>query len=96
MSDNLDAFEQELLQAYEDGKLQSEELSPGRMAEFKAAAQSTFLYDQPVEVCLSKADLMHIQLRAAQEGVPFQTLIASVLHKFVNGQLLEKRLGGPV
>ena len=63
------------------------------MEEFKTAALSTFLYDQHVDVCLSKSDLVNIQLRAAQEGIPYQTLIASVIHKFINGQLLEKQLG---
>jgi len=93
MSDHLDAFEQDLLQAYENGELRSENLSQGQMEAFKAAAQATFLYDQHVDVCLSKSDLVNIQLRAVQEGVPYQTLIASVIHKFVNGQLFEKQLG---
>ncbi len=93
MSNNFDAFELDLLQAYENGELQSENLSQNQIGEFKAAAQSTFLYDQHVDVCLSKSDLVNIQLRAAQEGIPYQTLIASVIHKFINGQLLEKQLG---
>ena len=93
MSNNFDAFELDLLQAYENGELQSENLSQGQMEEFKTAALSTFLYDQHVDVCLSKSDLANIQLRAAQEGIPYQTLIASVIHKFINGQLLEKQLG---
>ena len=93
MSNNFDAFEQDLLQAYENGELQSENLSQGQMEEFKTAALSTFLYDQHVDVCLSKSDMANIQLRAAQEGIPYQTLIASVIHKFINGQLLEKQLG---
>ena len=93
MSNNFDAFEQDLLQAYENGELQSENLSHNQIEEFKAAAKSTFLYDQHVDVCLSKSDLVNIQLRSAQEGIPYQTLIASVIHKFINGQLLEKQLG---
>jgi len=44
-----------------------------------------------VNIRLSAADLMDIQARAYEEGVPSQTLIASVLHKYVSGRLHEKR-----
>lgn len=44
-----------------------------------------------MNIRLSAADLMDIQARAYEEGVPYQTLIASVLHKYVSGRLHEKR-----
>jgi predicted DNA binding CopG/RHH family protein len=85
-----DELEKDLLDAYESGELISEGPSKTEKDKFKAAAQATFLKDRRVNIRLSSADLMDIQARALEEGVPYQTLIASVLHKFVSGRLIEK------
>lgn len=85
----LDASEQELLNAYEKGELKSTSPSKARLAKFKATASATFLKEKRVNIRLSKPDLMDIQARALEEGLPYQTFIASVLHKFVSGRLLE-------
>jgi predicted DNA binding CopG/RHH family protein len=85
----LDAFEQEILSSYEQGELKSSSPSKATLAKFKAAASSTFLKEKRVNIRLSTPDLMDIQARALEEGLPYQTLIASVLHKFVSGRLVE-------
>jgi predicted DNA binding CopG/RHH family protein len=85
----LDAFEKDLLAAYEKGELKSTSPSKTKLAKFKAAATATFLKDKRVNIRLSTPDLMDIQARALEEGMPYQTLIASVLHKFVSGRLVE-------
>jgi predicted DNA binding CopG/RHH family protein len=85
-----DAFEEDILQAYERGELKSVSPSKARIDEFKAAARATFIKDRRVNIRLSSADLMDIQARALEEGIPYQTLIASVLHKFVTGRFVEK------
>ena len=97
-----DKFEQDMLKAYEVGVLKS--ISPGKAAlsKFKAAASATFIKERRVNIRLSSPDLMDIQARALEEGLPYQTLIASVLHKYVAGRLIEKpsrltsRAGGRV
>jgi predicted DNA binding CopG/RHH family protein len=85
----LDAFEQDVLSAYEKGELKSTSPSKAKLAKFKAAASATFLKEKRVNIRLSTPDLMDIQARALEEGLPYQTLIASVLHKFVSGRLVE-------
>jgi predicted DNA binding CopG/RHH family protein len=85
----LDAFEKDLLTAYEKGELKSTSPSKAKLARFKAAATATFLKEKRVNIRLSTPDLMDIQARALEEGMPYQTLIASVLHKFVSGRLVE-------
>jgi predicted DNA binding CopG/RHH family protein len=85
----IDAFEQEILDAYEKGELKSTSPSKAKLAKFKAAATATFLKEKRVNIRLSSPDLMDIQSRALEEGMPYQTLIASVLHKFVSGRLVE-------
>ena len=85
----LDAYEKDILNAYEAGKLKSI-ASKSELARFKAAARSTAVKDKRVNIRLSSGDLSDIQIKALEEGVPYQTLIASVLHKYVTGRLSEK------
>jgi predicted DNA binding CopG/RHH family protein len=84
-----DDFEKDVLGAYEKGELISTKPSKQEKEKFKAAAQATFLKDRRVNIRLSSPDLMDIQARALEDGIPYQTLIASVLHKYVSGRLFE-------
>ena len=86
----LSADEDEVLSAYEAGKLKSV-ATKSELAKFKAAARSTAVKDKRVNIRLSSGDLSDIQVKALEEGVPYQTLIASVLHKYVTGRLSETR-----
>ena len=85
-----DAFEEDILTSYEKGELKSIAPSKAQLSKFREAAQATFIKDRRVNIRLSSPDLMDIQARALEEGIPYQTLIASVLHKFVSGRLIEK------
>ena len=86
----LDAYEAEVLESYEKGDLQSL-ATPDELARIKAAARATAIKDRRVNIRLSSGDLADIQTRALEEGLPYQTLIASVLHKYVTGRLTERR-----
>ena len=86
----LDAFEQDILDAYEKGELKSTSPSKTDLAKFKAAATATFIKDRRINIRLSSPDLMDIQARALEEGIPYQTFIASILHKYAAGRLFEK------
>jgi hypothetical protein len=48
-----------------------------------------------VNIRLSSVDLLDIQAKALEEGMPYQTLIASVLHKYVTGQLADRERPSP-
>ncbi len=87
----LDPYEREILRAYEKGKLVSTRPSPAQRRALRDAARATLIKDKRVNIRLSSADLMDIQARAAEEGVPYQTLIASVLHKYVSGRMRETK-----
>lgn len=86
----LDEFEKDILAAYEKGELKSTSPSKTELAKFKAAATATFLKEKRINIRLSSPDLMDIQARALEEGMPYQTLIASILHKYVSGRLIEQ------
>ena len=86
----LDMFEQDILNDYELGELKSISPSKADLGKFKAAATATFIKDKRINIRLSSPDLMDIQARALEEGIPYQTFIASILHKYASGRLLEK------
>ena len=85
----IDEYEIEVLSAYEKGKLKSV-ATKAELAKFKAAARATAVKDRRVNNRLSLGDLSDIQVNALEQGVPYQTLIASVLHKYVTGHLSER------
>lgn len=85
----VDPEEIEILEAYEKGQLESV-ATKAELAKFKAAARATAIKDRRVNIRLSSGDLNDIQVRALEEGIPYQTLIASVLHKYVTGRLTER------
>lgn len=84
------SYEERISKDYEKGHLKSVAPSKAELKSFKEAARATLIKNRRVNVRLSSPDLMDIQTRAAEEGVPYQTLIASVLHKFVTGRFMEK------
>jgi predicted DNA binding CopG/RHH family protein len=85
-----DNYEDEVLSAYDRGELRSV-ATREELARFRAAARATGIKDRRVNIRLSSGDLRDIQVRALQEGIPYQTLIASVLHKYVTGRLVERQ-----
>lgn len=85
----IDPYEVELLETYDKGKLKSV-ATKSELSKFKAAARATAIKDRRVNIRLSSGDLQDIQVKALEEGLPYQTLIASVLHKYVTGRLAER------
>ena len=85
---NLSAEEQELLADFESGEFESV-LTKSRKTELTEIAENTFKKDKRINIRLSSHDLSAIQRRAFEEGIPYQTLVASVLHKFVSGTLID-------
>ncbi len=85
----IDEYELDVLSAFEKGQLKSV-ATKSELAKFKAAARATAIKDRRVNIRLSSGDLNDIQVKALEEGVPYQTLIASVLHKYVTGRLAER------
>lgn len=57
---------------------------------YREAARATLRKDKRVNIRMAERDLIRLQKTAMQEGLPYQTLISSILHKFINGRLVEK------
>ncbi|MCB2184120.1 MAG: hypothetical protein KQH63_19015 [Desulfobulbaceae bacterium] len=83
----LDDYENEILEAYENGSLKPSESE----VDYQAIATQTMKKNRKINIRLSENDLSAIQRRAAREGIPYQTLIGSILHKYASGLLKEVR-----
>ncbi len=87
-----DSEELEILQAWEAGTLKPANGMDGQIKSHQVAAAATFKKDQRLNIRISTRDLRNLQARALEEGVPYQTFAASLLHKFVSGHLVDHRL----
>lgn len=86
----LDEEEKEILESFEKGEWKSVG-DKTRRAELQSYAKAARAKDKRITLRLSSLDLDAIQAKAIEEGIPYQTLIASVLHKFATGRLVDKR-----
>jgi predicted DNA binding CopG/RHH family protein len=88
----LDVDEKEILRSVEDGEWRSVETTKRDRTRYGHYAEATFRKDRRVNIRLSGKDLEAIQKRALAEGLPYQTLISSLFHKYAAGRLAEKSI----
>ncbi len=89
----LDAEERDILRAFERGKLRLLPNQEQEIRKHRQYARNTLrrmAKDKRVNIRISSDDLTGIQSRALEAGIPYQTLMASVLHKYVTRQLVER------
>ncbi len=85
----LDKEEQQILEDFENGNLNRISNLKKEKQELENAARQTLLKDKRINIRISSRDLVRIQVRAAKEGIPYQTFIPGTLHKLVTGRLKE-------
>lgn len=86
---NLEKDEQALLDSFERGEWKPVKGQRSELIRHRLFAANTLRKDRRVNIRISTKDLEEIQTRAAEDGVPYQTLMASVLHRFVSGTLVQ-------
>ena len=82
--------EQELLDSVEQGEWARVEGFEQEVARYREAARATMRKDKRVNIRMTERDFVHFQKAALREGLPYQTLISSILHKYISGRLVEK------
>lgn len=82
--------EKEILKALESGKMKLEKPSKKLLSNLSSAAENTFKKDKRINIRLSNHDLLGIQRKALQKGVPYQAMISGLIHQYVEGELMEK------
>ena len=83
--------EKALLESVEAGEWQSVENRDQAIARYRTYAEATVRKDKRINIRISKRDLDLLKKRALEDGIPYQTLISSILHRYVAGRLVEKR-----
>jgi predicted DNA binding CopG/RHH family protein len=86
----LDQEEKEILEAFERGELKSVPNKEAELKRHREYAAATFRKDKRINIRISERDLRALQKRALTEGIPYQTLVLNVLHKYVEGRFVEK------
>jgi len=82
--------ETDVARSVEAGEWKSVRDLKGARKRYQTYARATLRKDRRVNIRISAMDLEALQKRAMDEGIPYQTLIASLLHKFVTGRLVER------
>lgn len=78
---NLTPEEQEVESALERGDIVSVPISEEQKNEWVAIAENTLAKNKAITIRLSERTLMRLKAAAAREGLPYQTLVASLIHK---------------
>ena len=84
----LDQEEKELMESIERDEWQQVEHFDQEKKRVMAAARNTLKKDKRINLRLTQKDYNQIQIRAVEEGIPYQTLISSIVHKYLNGSLV--------
>ena len=82
--------EKDLLDSVENGEWKQIHNFKKEAARFKQAAKNTMRKNKRVNIRMTERDLVHFQKKALEEGLTYQTLISSILHKYINGYVAEK------
>jgi len=83
----LDQEEKDLMESVERGEWQPVKNITEEKEKAMSAARNTLKKDKRINLRLTQKDYYQIQIKAIEEGIPYQTLISSLVHKYINGSL---------
>ena len=86
----LDKDEKNILESFESGEWQSANNVKKEIEKHQKYARATLIKDKRVNIRISSKDLEELQIIAVEDGIPYQTLMSSILHRFINGRLVER------
>lgn len=82
-------YEAQIARSFEKGEWKPVKNLEKEIARYQEMAAETLLKNRRVNIRISAMDLEGLRAKAAAEGLPYQTLMASVLHKYVSGRLVD-------
>jgi len=89
MKTKLTKEEKEILDSFEKGEWVPVTNLANRKKELVQYARNTLRKDKRLNIRISERDLLELQRKAVKEGLPYQTYVSSIIHKFINGTLFE-------
>ncbi|MBI4309319.1 MAG: antitoxin [Candidatus Omnitrophica bacterium] len=78
--------ERDLIASVERGEWRPVKKGEKQLQHFREAARETLRKDARINIRLTKRDFFNLKSRALREGIPYQTLVSSVIHKYITGQ----------
>ena len=91
MTERMNAEEKEILDGFESGSLRTADGAEQEIEDARQVARETFNKTRRVNLRVTERDFLLAHSRAREEGIPYQTLMSSVIHKYLSGRLVEKR-----
>jgi len=85
-----DKEEKYILDALESGKMKLSTPSKKEIEAIKATADNTFKKDKRITIRLYAHDFIGMQKKAMEMGIPYQTLISGIIHRYIEGELISK------
>jgi len=85
-----DKEEKVIVDAYENGKMKLSNPTKKELETIKAAARKTMIKDKRITIRLYDHDYRGIQKKAMEMGIPYQTLISGIIHRYIEGELTSK------
>ncbi len=83
-------YEKEILESFENDEWQSAPNLEGEKKRYSRIARNTILKNKRINIRISERDLSKLKSKSVEEGIPYQTLISSILHKYISGKLVEE------
>jgi len=87
----MDSEERGILESYDRNEWHPMKNRSAEIAKLQHYARNTLQKNKRINIRLAERDLAGIQARAIEEGMPYQTLISSILHKYLSGRLTERK-----
>ena len=82
--------EKELMESVERDEWETVPKLKDEIKRSKAYARATIIKDRRMNIRIAKKDLNALKVKAIEEGIPYQTLVSSIIHKFLSGRLIER------
>ena len=83
-------YEKDILESYENDEWQSSSDLKGDKKKYSQIARNTILKNKRINIRISERDLTKLKSKSVEEGMPYQTLVSSILHKYVSGKIIEQ------
>lgn len=89
---NLNNEEKDILDSYKQDQWKPAKNRKREVKKLQQYARNTLQKDKRINIRMSSADLDRVRVIATQQGIPYQTLISNIIHKYVSGYLKEREM----
>jgi len=86
MTQKNDDSEEDILRSYEQDEWRSVEEFKKLKEEYEAYARNTSNKNKRINIRISESDLNRLKAKSLEEGIPYQTLVSSLIHRYVSGK----------